>query len=91
MKTKPNTRLPAIPPLSSSDLLADIETALVTINGAEGFLLVGNIAHGMRMLAKGKSILERIVSANDPAQAGRTSDILLSTETRSRPCLEPDG
>ena len=30
-------------------------------------------------------------SPNDPAQAGRASDIRLPTETLTRPCLEPDG
>src|ERR1039458_2432021 len=29
--------------------------------------------------------------ANDPAQAGRASDVRLPTERRSRPCLQPDG
>src|SRR5258708_30134030 len=28
---------------------------------------------------------------NGPAQAGRASDVRLPTETRSRPCLQPDG
>ena len=30
-------------------------------------------------------------AANDPAQAGRASDVRLSTKTCSRPCLQPDG
>jgi hypothetical protein len=29
--------------------------------------------------------------ANDPAQAGRASDVRLPTETLTRPCPEPDG
>jgi hypothetical protein len=31
------------------------------------------------------------VTPNDPAQAGRASDVRLPTERRSRPCLQPDG
>ena len=28
--------------------------------------------------------------ANDPAQAGRANDVRMLTQTRSRPCLEPE-
>jgi hypothetical protein len=33
----------------------------------------------------------KVVPPNDPAQAGRASDVRLLTDARSRPCLQPDG
>jgi hypothetical protein len=33
----------------------------------------------------------RATTRNAPAQAGRASDVRLSTEPRSRPCMQPDG
>jgi hypothetical protein len=35
--------------------------------------------------------LKETLSANAPAQAGRAGDLRLPAETRSRPCLQPDG
>jgi hypothetical protein len=32
-----------------------------------------------------------LMPPNDPAQAGRASDVRLLTDARSRPCLQPDG
>src|SRR5262245_60177274 len=29
--------------------------------------------------------------ANEPAQAGRATDVQLPSEARTRPCLQPDG
>src|SRR2546425_894425 len=33
----------------------------------------------------------RVITPNDPAQAGRASEVLMLTDARSRPCLQPDG
>ena len=45
----------------------------------------------IRLCQSGIALCGSFMLSNDPAQAGRGNGARLPTETRSRPCLEPDG